>query len=308
MSSALTIGLCVFGLFFLIVVFIASLSAPKEISLLNRLPSTEAETMKMQLNSHVSNSRYGKLHQKYFSKRFMNGGLEKYAKLVGVDIAKTEQNIYGARLEERITVEEVVSMKLIGVAGALVFIGAGAILDFNMLFIAIGFLFYYIGSFYPSKLVDGTMKKRQKSILMNLPGFIELVYSTLEAGSTIQDALTTIAERTTGPLSEEFLSVTARTKVSGRWKQEMEEMADRCGVDQLSDLVSDILISHEKGTSVVEVLKEDAEQLRAIKNAKLTEQAKKLSVTLLIPMALFCFLPMFGLMLMPMLVQFIENF
>lgn len=310
MATYTTIALCVFGLFVLIVIYIASLSAPKEISLLNRLPNTESENLRLGLDKKPTTA-YGKFHQKYFANKMLNGGLEKYARLVGVDIAKLEQKIFAARLEEKISVEEVISLKLVGYVGGVSlgiigFLGRHTTIGMMVFVLAVGI--YYLCCMYPQKMVDSTFKKRQGEILMTLPGFIELVYSTLEAGSTIQEALQMIAERTTGVLSQEFLAVTARTKISGRWKSEMEVMAENCGVEQLSDLVSDILISYEKGTSVVQVLKDDSEQLRAIKNAKLQEKAKKLTVTLLIPMAIFCFLPMFGLMLGPMAVQFLENF
>jgi tight adherence protein C len=308
MATAKIIGLLIMGLFVLICVFIMTLSQKKEIELLKRLPNTESENLRMELENHSSDTKYGKIHEKYFANTMRNGGLEKYAKLVGIDIAKTEQDIYAARLEKKITVEEVVSMKLVGMGGAIVFFLASAATGFNFFLLFIALICYYLGSFYPSKMITTAMNARKEEIIMTLPNFIELVYSTLEAGATIQDALTMIATRTKGALSEEFLTVTARTQVSGKWRQEMELMAERCGVEQLNDLVSDILISYEKGTSVVEVLKEDSEQLRAIKNAKLTEKAKKLSVSLMIPMAIFLFLPMFALMLMPMLVQFLENF
>ena len=87
MATYTTIALCVFGLFVLIVIYIASLSAPKEISLLNRLPNTESENLRLGLDKKPTTA-YGKFHQKYFANKMMNGGLEKYARLVGVDIER----------------------------------------------------------------------------------------------------------------------------------------------------------------------------------------------------------------------------
>lgn len=307
--SAGTIALCIVAMFFLIIVYVADLGGPKEVKLLNRLPNTDAEQMYQDLaNEGYSNTRYGQIHQKFFSKMLMGENKNKYAKMLGINVAQMEQDIYTAHMENKITVEELISMKLVGMTGTIFFGAISVIMDFDVLFLMLTIISYYCGCMYPNSLVTKKMKDRKDQILIDLPNFIELTYSVLEAGSTIQDALSTIATRTKGPLSEEFMLVAARTKVSGNWKNEMEQMALRNNVEPLTDLVSDILIAYEKGTSIVAVLKDDAIQMRALKNAKVMEKAKKMSTMLLIPMAIFCFLPMLVLILGPMLIQFMDNF
>lgn len=308
-ATAEGIAISIGVLFLLIVIYIAILAKPKQMKLLTRLPNTTAENIRYEMEHHVSKTKYGAFHEKYFGSKFANGQYLNTASKLGIDAAKLEQDIYAARLEDKITVEEITSMRILGYAGAgffgFLYILTGMSATILILLAAICYL---LGCFLPQRKITSTLQNRKEQIVLDLPGFIELVYSTLEAGSTIQEALTTIASKTKGPLAEEFLMVSARTKISGKWKQEMEYMGEKCGVEELNDLISDILISYEKGTSVVQVLKDDAEQLRAIKNAKINEKAKKLSISLLIPMAIFEFVPMFALMLAPMLVQFLENF
>lgn len=302
------IALCIVALFFLILVYVASLSTPKEIKLLNRLPNTESEQLMQDLvGNSGSNTKYGEFHRKYMYKYVQGENKEKLAKSLGIKTAQLEQDIFTAHMEDKITVEEIISMKLIGMLGLIFFGAISVITDFNLLFLFLAVGCYYFGSMYPNSLVTKKTKERKDQILIDLPNFIELTYSVLEAGSTIQEALSTIATRTNGPLSEEFMLVAARTKVSGNWKAEMENMAMRNNIEPLTDLVSDILIAYEKGTSIVNVLKEDAIQMRALKNAKIMEKAKKMSTTLLIPMAIFCFLPMLVIILGPMLIQFMEQ-
>ena len=305
--SAGTIALCIVAMFFLIIVYIAGLGGKKEVKLLNRLNNTDSEDLMENLTG-CSNTKYGKVHQKLFSKLLSGNNKNRFAKLLGINIAQMEQDIFTAHMEHRITVEEFISMKLVGMSGTILFATISVLMDLDLTFLILAGVCYYGGVMYPNSLVVNKIKERKEQILIDLPNFIELTYSVLEAGSTIQDALSTIATRTKGPLSEEFMLVAARTQVSGNWKNEMEQMAIRNNVEPLSDLVSDILIAHEKGTSIVNVLKDDAIQMRALKNAKIMEKAKRMSTMLLIPMAIFCFLPMLVLILGPMLIQFMENF
>ena len=307
-ASAGTIAMCIVALFFLIICYFVNLSLPKEVKLLDMLPNTDAEYMMQEMSGQGSASRYGDFHRKYMAKYLQGDGKDKMARLFGIKAEQLEQDIYTAHLENKITVEEIISMKIVGIIGTLLFGTISLLMDFNSVFLILCVLSYYLGSMYPTTLITKQMKNRKDQIMIDLPNFIELTYSVLEAGSTIQDALSTIATRTTGPLSEEFLLVAARTKVSGKWKYEMEQMAIRNNVEPLTDLVSDILIAYEKGTSIVNVLKDDAIQMRALKNSKIMEKAKKTSTTLLIPMAIFCFMPMLFLILGPMLIQFLENF
>ena len=307
-ASAGTIAMCIVALFFLIICYMINLSTPKEVKLLDMLPNTDAEYMMQEMSGQGSNSRYGDFHRKYMAKYLQGDNKDKFARMLGIKPAQLEQDIFTAHMEDKITVEEIISMKLVGTIGSLVFGVLCALANFNLFLLCLAGLCYYLGCMYPNTLVVNKMKDRRDQIMIDLPNFIELTYSVLEAGSTIQDALSTIATRTTGPLAEEFMLVAARTKVSGKWKYEMEQMALRNNVEPLTDLVSDILIAYEKGTSIVNVLKDDAIQMRALKNSKIMERAKKTSTTLLIPMAIFCFLPMLVLILGPMLIQFMENF
>jgi tight adherence protein C len=93
----------------------------------------------------------------------------------------------------------------------------------------------------------------------------------------------------------------------GQWKRAMENMAFRNEIEQLTDVVSDILISYEKGTPITETLQKEAKMMRSIKNAQIQEEARRLNVKMLIPMAIFSFLPLLFLMLAPMLIQLMQG-
>lgn len=301
------IGICVFGLFLIICAFIAIPANKTSVTLEDRLPNTESKDMMEDFLGISSNTKYGKFHKKYMAKMLAGEKKNKVAKILGIKPEQLEQDIYSARMENDITVDEFISMKILGYTGALLFALLFVVTGRNTAVLALAIVAYFLGVMMPTRKVYGKIAQRKDDMLLELPNFIELTYSIIEAGATVQDALTTIASRTKGPLSEEFLLVAARTRVSGNWKKEMEDMANRNGVEPLSDLVSDVLISFEKGTSVVNVLKDDANQMRALKNAKIMEKAKKMSTTLLIPMGIFSFVPMLVIIVGPMLIQIVGN-
>ena len=297
------------GMFVLIAAYIGASGTTKGIDLLKRLPATESEQLKAQMMGQKmhSDTRYGKFYGKYLEK-YISKDPEKLAKQLGIKTDKLEEDIYTAHMEKKITVEEIISMKVVGLGGMLLFGVLCAAMNFDITMLLLAACCYILGSYYPNSLVTNKIKKRKEQMILDLPGFIELTYSVLDAGSPIREALSTIASKTSGPLAEEFRTVEAKTKVSGNWRAEMEKMSQRNGVEPLTDLVSDILIAEDKGTPVADVLKEDAVQMRALKNAKIMEKAKKLTTVMLIPMAFFSFLPMIVLILAPMLVQFMDNF
>ena len=93
----------------------------------------------------------------------------------------------------------------------------------------------------------------------------------------------------------------------GNFKKAMENMIERNDVESLTNVISDILISYEKGDDkIIETLQEEAEAMREIVNADIDEQANKKTTTLMIPMMIAFFLPIMIFLLLPMLSQFME--
>lgn len=282
---------------------------PKTIELEGRLPSTEKEEILEILEEDVAtNTKFGKFHKNYIRpqlSRYPNA-LQKISKMLGINMDILDSQIKEARLEKTFTVEEVVSMKLLGFSSMLIFLFMGLILNVNTVLILLGVISYLVGSFIPQRTITKKINQRRTQIEDELPDFLDLLKSVTEAGLVIQEAISKVTARMRGPLAEEFRTVMVESKVVG-WRQAMENMAFRNDIESLSDVVSDILIAHEKGTSIVEILEKDALLMRQLKNARTQEKAKALSVKLLIPMAIFGFLPLFVLMVGPMIMQLMKN-
>jgi len=294
------------GLIVVLIGFTATLGAKtKRIKLAERLPNIENAELSAILNdSFVSSTTYGRFYINYVKPQLDNHPdlFKKLTRLLGIDLDKLDQKIKEAKMEKQVTKEEIASMKILGILGALMCVFLGVV--FGPVFLIISFLCYLVVGFIPQMILDQRVRQRKETIEKELPDFLELLKSVMEAGLVIQEAITKVTERLSSPLAEEFRTVMAETKANGgQWRLAMENMAFRNNIDALSDVVADILISYDKGTPITDTLEKEASMMRQLRNFRCQEKAKGLSIKLVIPMAIFSFFPILVLMLAPMLIQ-----
>lgn len=299
-------------LVFMVCYFIMTLIRPKKISLFEKLPSTgEAEIKQIMEEYRLAESAYGKFYLRYIKPYFDKNPalLERLSHILGINLDTLEIQLKRAKMDSILSPEEILCMKLIGIIGAFIFISFGVLAGMNITFIAIGLIIYFLGGFLPQNIITQKIEKRRKQITRELPDFLDLLKSATEAGLSIYEAIEKVAKRTSGPVAEEFQSVIIETKArGGQWKQAMENMAFRNDIDTLTDVVSDILISYEKGTPITDTLAKEAQIMRDIRNTQIQEQARRLNVRMIIPMAIFSFLPLLYLLMAPMLIQMMNEF
>ena len=305
---SLLIGLLVFAIGSMIVTVIRN---PKKIELQERLINARQQEMRNILSeASYSDTRYGRFHKTYIGPRIKRNPqlFERLSKSLGINLEDLEKQIRDARLEKTFTAEEVASMKILGTAGMIVFILASISLNFSTPLMLAAVLSYMLGSFMPQRMITKKIQERRERIENELPDFLDLLKSVTESGLVIQEALNKVTARTRGPLAEEFRAVMVETKANGgQWTLAMENMAFRNDIENLSDVISDILIAYEKGTPITETLKKEADMMRQIKNTRFQEKARGLSIKLIVPMAIFNFLPLLALLVGPMLIELATN-
>jgi tight adherence protein C len=282
----------------------------KKINLIDKLHGgVKAEIEDMISDHKASDTAYGKFYAKYFKPYFDKNPamLQKLSQMLGLNMELLDAQIKRAKLENTITPEEVLSLKLIGWGGLIAFMFLG-FMSVNLSLMFLGIVVYVCGGVLPQRIITKKIEERKQQIIKELPNFLDLLKCVTDAGLGIQEAIEKVCKRTKGPVAEEFQSVVVETRArGGQWKRAMENMAFRNEIEQLTDVVSDILISYEKGTPITETLQKEAKMMRSIKNAQIQEEARRLNVKMLIPMAIFSFLPLLFLMLAPMLIQLMQG-
>lgn len=144
-----------------------------------------------------------------------------------------------------------------------------------------------IGWIIPDFWLSRLIKQRQKRISSELPGILDILVVTTEAGLTFDSALQRICDHTEGVLASEFAKVIEDIRLHRPRSQALREMAERCGVDDLSVFVTAIIQAESRGTSIAHVLRSQAKRVRDKFRQNIEEKAGKLSVWLLFPTVLF---------------------
>lgn len=251
-----------------------------------------------------SSTLYGKFYNKHMQSKI---NANKLSKKLNMNLLDLNDKISESNLKNFLTAEEILSLKLLGVIGLIICLSM-TLLTFNLKFFFLGIILYIVGGIIPQRYINGKIKERKNEIIKTLPDFLDLLRSITESGLAIQEALKQVIVRLDGPLAEEFQKVMIESKTNGQWRYAMENMAFRNNIDSLSDIVSDILVSCDRGTPISEVLEKESIMMRKIKNSRSQEKAKKMSIKLIIPMAIFNFMPLMFLMIAPMIMEMSKDF
>ena len=150
--------------------------------------------------------------------------------------------------------------------------------------IAIGVGLYIWARFFVRML----QQKRQRRILRNLPQLLDLVVVSVEAGLSFPSALERILKESDRkePLIQEFNTMYHEYLSGIPLPQACERMDKRCGVADLSLLLSTIVQSEQIGSSLGSSLRTQSLELRDKLRQRVREQAFRIPVRILFPMIL----------------------
>ena len=171
-----------------------------------------------------------------------------------------------------------------------------------------GFLGLY-GSFAVLRFQLSSMTSKRKAFVeQQLPDVLDLLSISVEAGLGFEQSIKHIIDNMDGPLVDE-LNVTYREMSMGRTRREaMSQLAERCGVEEVTTFVSAVVQAGQLGISLKNVLKSQSESMRVTRKNKVQEQAYKMSTKILFPMLLFIFPVIFIVLLGPAVINIIKVF
>lgn len=164
-----------------------------------------------------------------------------------------------------------------------------------------------LGYRLPIGYVQGQAKRRQHDIQKALPFTLDLISISVEAGMAFDGAMQIVAEKTTGPLTDE-LNLTLREIRLGKGRNEaLADLGLRVNVDDLKSFLTAVTYISRLGGSLVDVIRIQANAMRIKRRQRAEEKAMKTPVKIMIPLVLFIFPSMFVVILGPAGMQFIEN-
>jgi tight adherence protein C len=136
-----------------------------------------------------------------------------------------------------------------------------------------------IGYMMPKYWVTKRQQKRQEEIQDGFPDSLDMMLVCIEAGQSMDQSIIRVASemRASYPaLAEEFEIVALQIKAGRDKPSVLGEMAERCGVQDISSFVTVLVQSQTFGTSIGEALRVYAGEMRDKRVMRAEEKANKL--------------------------------
>ena len=218
---------------------------------------------------------------------------------------KLREQLAMAGYEQVLTAEQFVTVRiLMGVLGVL----------FTILFFAsgnalAGILVLFCTVMYPQVWLRSLITKRHLQILKALPNVLDLLTLSVEAGKDFVTALRDILiRRPPDELGLELRKALHEIQLGKPRQSALKEMTQRVRQPELTSVMNAIVQSDELGVSIGQVLRIQAEQLRAKRFARAEKLASEAPVKILFPVALLIFPAVFTVVIAPMLMRALEMF
>ena len=188
------------------------------------------------------------------------------------------------------------------IAGAAAFAWGAAALGMPRASATAALLGAMVAAMLPVARVRDRAASRQRSILRQLPFYLDLITMSVEAGLSLAAALAQAVDRgPAGPMREE-LEQMLRDLRAGRTRDEaLKAMAARVQLPAVSNLVAALATAHKQGASLGPILRAQAEQRRTERFLRAEKLAMEAPVKMLLPLALFIFPGTFAVLLFPVI-------
>jgi len=133
-------------------------------------------------------------------------------------------------------------------------------------------------------------RRRRRRIEQALPTLADLVALAVSAGASPVQALEGAAAATGGPLADEVDDAVADVRGGEPVDAALRSLAGRTGVRAVQRFVDGIIVALERGTPLTDVVRAQAQDVRADERRRLVETAGRKDVSMLIPVV-FLILP-----------------
>lgn len=176
-------------------------------------------------------------------------------------------------------------------------------------FAALGvFLFFYL-VFFEQQRLNSKAEEMKEQLAAELPRFLDILQTELIVGLPIETSIYIICEKFDSLISREFLEALNEMElgISG-WQQALEKVAAKYDIETLSDFVLDVSTSYMKGVSITDSVVRKTKEVKETHLLNIKERAGKATNTMLIPMAIFQFIPLIVLIMFPTMIQIFNAF
>jgi tight adherence protein C len=164
-----------------------------------------------------------------------------------------------------------------------------------------------IGGFLlPDQLVKDLKKKRERAIVRALPGSVDVLSLSVEAGLEFLMAIRRLVERgAAGPLRDELATILNDIRLGETRGNALKAFAKRVEIPEVSSFVSVLVQADALGASIGPVLQQQAERMRVERFQRAEKEGAKASQKILFPLVLCIFPAVLIVILGPVALNFI---
>lgn len=167
-----------------------------------------------------------------------------------------------------------------------------------------------IGYFLPGYWVERRRQQRQEDVTNGFPDSLDLMLVCVEAGQSLDQAILRVATeiKVSYPtLAEEFEVVANEMKAGKERVSVLRDMAERCGVNDISSFVTVLVQSANFGTSISDALRVYASEMRDKRVLRAEEKANVLPTKLTIGTMMFTVPPLLIILVGPSIYDIYVN-
>ena len=169
------------------------------------------------------------------------------------------------------------------------------------------FLLAAVAAFFlPDRMLKASRAARERQILRALPGAVDVLSLSVEAGLEFLIALERLVKRgLSGPLRDELTAVLNDIRLGTTRSEALRAMATRLEIPQLSSFVSTLVQADMLGASIGDVLKSQASFLRTERFQRAEKAGGQATQKIIFPMMLFIFPAVLLVVAAPIALKFI---
>ena len=164
-----------------------------------------------------------------------------------------------------------------------------------------------LGFLLPDKLVADLKKRRFRQILRTMPGAVDVLSLSVEAGLDFQVAMQRFVERgTPGALRDELSTILNDMRLGKTRAEALKDLGRRVDIQEVASFVSVLVQADQLGVPIGEVLRSQASVMRVQRFQRAEQEGARASQKLLVPLVLFIFPAVLIVILGPVVLHFIS--
>ena len=176
--------------------------------------------------------------------------------------------------------------------------------------VAIGAVFAVGAILGPDQVIKSRRTKREREYREGFPDLLDLLVASVEAGLSLDAAVTRVTDelqRRYPGLAEHLRVLTLELRAGKARKDAWTAFAERLGIDEARSLATMLRQAEEMGTSLGETLAVFSDDMRTKRMLYAEEKAMALPAKMMIPLILFIFPCLIGVLMLPAMYRIKET-